>query len=705
MRFRAFLLEESYSRYATKHYSNVARHFLVYLDQKAIAITAATPDQVDAYLRMRLCAYRRRHRRSPRIRNDWHWHLMSPIQALLRLAQGQWPPPSGIDSRLDCFRKALDEAGRGAGTVRRYIQVARRFLIDLNDRSIPVDAAKPADVSRFIDIELRRYRRKHGRSPRQPVDWRCALTGGIHELLRQVQGVWPPPSAGHPWLIRFRQHLEQECPDRRTRLHYLHACGEFLAYWEDRGVRLEGIEANHVTTYCQDRLRAYRKRHGRLPENLHRWRLGTQVPIHRLLRLMHGYWPPESRPDPSVSAFRDHLIQEGFSPTVIPSQLSTIRVFLRFLAGQHVSIEDVQPGHVASHLETRLAAFRRMRGRLPVNVKAWRYKLTGPIHRHLRLVRGQWPPEVPVTDELEAIRRALCAGYGRWLTGAKGLSEETLRKNGDAAHVFLRWLGERARPEAVQTLSVADIDGFLAFRNPGLRRATRSGVSHCLRSFLRYLYSEGFLAQDLAPHVPSPSQYRFEHIPCALGSDQVRRLLEVTGRDRKPCGRRDYAILLLLQTYGLRAGEVVRLRLQDIDWRRNQIYIRQSKTGADLWLPLMPAVGNALVEYLRHGRPASPSREVFLKLRAPRGPFMRGSALYSVLNRRLKAGGIEVEGRRGPHALRYARAVELLRASTSLKSIGDLLGHRSATSTEVYLKLSTEDLRSISLDVPAGAAP
>jgi integrase len=162
-------------------------------------------------------------------------------------------------------------------------------------------------------------------------------------------------------------------------------------------------------------------------------------------------------------------------------------------------------------------------------------------------------------------------------------------------------------------------------------------------------------------------------------------------------------MLLLVKTYGLRAGEVVRLRLQDIDWRRDQIYIQQSKTRTDLWLPLTSAVGEALLDYLRHGRPKTSLREVFLRCRAPAGRFVRGSSLTTVVNRRLKSAGIQAEGKHGPHALRYARAVELLRASVPLKSIGDILGHRSAESTETYLKLATEDLRSISLEVPLGA--
>jgi site-specific recombinase XerD len=290
--------------------------------------------------------------------------------------------------------------------------------------------------------------------------------------------------------------------------------------------------------------------------------------------------------------------------------------------------------------------------------------------------------------------------YGRWLTELQGLSTETLRKNGDAARLFLQWLGERARPDALKELTISDIDAFLAWRNPKLRRATRSGVSQCLRSFLRYLYGEALISQDLAKHVPAPSRYRFEDIPCALSAQQVRTLLDVTRRDRGPDGLRDYAILLLIKTYGLRSGEVVRLRLQDIDWRHDQIHIKQSKTHSDLWQPLVPAVGNALLDYLRRGRPDGHWREVFLRSRAPGGPFVCGSSLHSVLDRRLRKAGIRAEGKHGPHALRYARAVELLRASIPLKAIGDLLGHRSAESTEVYLKLATEDLRSIALEVP-----
>ena len=117
------------------------------------------------------------------------------------------------------------------------------------------------------------------------MGWRCGLTSAIQCLLRLLHGDWPPSSSIHPWLLRLKQHLEKECPDPRTRLRYLRGRREFLAYLEAKGLPLEKVEPQHVGAYCELTLRTYRKRHGRLSGDLHRWRVGVRVPIHRLLRL------------------------------------------------------------------------------------------------------------------------------------------------------------------------------------------------------------------------------------------------------------------------------------------------------------------------------------------------------------------------------------------------------------------------------------
>jgi len=625
---------------------------------------------------------------------------MSPITLLLRLSQGQWPPLNETDEHLDWFRTRLEEERLRPRTRQRYLQVGCRFLSFLCDRSVSLKAATPPDVSAFVERELLLYRREQGRLPQNVVDWRCGLTPGIHCLLRLVQGAWPPARPLQPWLERLKKELEQDFSSPQSRAVYLRRCSDFLKHLQTHATSLEKAQASHVSSFTRTKLAAYRKRHGRLPPSMKRWKTCIETPINRMLRLVHGYWPPDSRPDSSLERFRQHLVEQRFSASVIPSMMSAVRVFLRFLQNRSIPVETVTPEHLASYLEFRLAELQHKHKRCSRNSTQWRYDRTGSIRRYLRFVCRRWPAEKPAQNAAEAFRRQVCASYGQWLTELHGFSPETLRKNSHAAGVFLEWLGDRADKESLRGLTVSDLDAFLAWRNEGLRRATRRGVSNCLRSFLSFLHAEGLIAQDLSPAVSGPTLYRFENIPSAFTAQQVESLQDITRKDQTPLGLRDHAMLLLVATYGLRAGEVVRMKLEDIDWRQEQIKVKESKTGADLLLPLMPEVGEAILNYLRRGRPKTHLREVFIRSRAPRGSFTCGSSLYTVFQRRIQQAGIKPEGKHGPHAIRYARATSLLRASVPLKSISDLLGHRSAASTEVYLKLATEDLRSVALDVP-----
>jgi integrase len=157
---------------------------------------------------------------------------------------------------------------------------------------------------------------------------------------------------------------------------------------------------------------------------------------------------------------------------------------------------------------------------------------------------------------------------------------------------------------------------------------------------------------------------------------------------------------MLLSTYGVRAGEITMLRLDDVDWRNETIRIRHNKTGATSYLPLLPEVGEAILQYLQKSRPKTAFREVFIRCCAPYRPFKGGSNLGRLVRRWFEDAGANTKGKRGPHAFRHARAVSMLRAAVPLKEIGDLLGHRSADSTSVYLKLATEDLRAVAMEIP-----
>jgi integrase/recombinase XerD len=261
-------------------------------------------------------------------------------------------------------------------------------------------------------------------------------------------------------------------------------------------------------------------------------------------------------------------------------------------------------------------------------------------------------------------------------------------------------LGARDDCGYLKDLNVPDIDLYLRQRNAGLRRTSIKYVAGSLRVFLRYLHASGRTARDLSGTVTSPTLYAYEGIPSALRTEDVVRALAVTQQDRTAAGMRDYAILQLLATYGLRAGEVTALRLDDIDWKKDVLHVRHAKTGGHSSLPLLREPGEALLAYLEGGRPQTALREVFLCLNAPHRRFTEGSSLYSTIRKRLDAAGVTTPGKKGPHAFRHARAVSLLRAATPLKEISDILGHRSTLSTGVYLKLATEDLRAVALDVP-----
>ena len=404
--------------------------------------------------------------------------------------------------------------------------------------------------------------------------------------------------------------------------------------------------------------------------------------------------------EPWVERGRAHLAAHGYTVETFKRFRAKTRRFLAFLQRRRVDISSAQCSHVSSYLAAERRRFQRRHGRDP-NAGGWLTRHAAPIHLLFRLAQGSWPPPTPPpTTPGERFRRELHDGYRHWMMEIRGLSVLTFTKNWYAADRFLDWLGTRANPASLRRLAPVDLDGFLAWRAPGIRRATRVGVCQGLRSFLRYLHGAGFIGRDLSACVTRPPLYWNEGIPSAFTDAEVKAMLTATRSDRSDVGRRDYAILLLLATYGLRAGEVTRLRLDDIDWRRERFSITQSKSHRSSQLPLLAPVGRAILDYLEHVRPRSEHRQVFLFIRAPYRPFACGSSLGSIVARRLRRAGITPAGRHGCHAFRYARAVSLLRAAVPLKAISDILGHRSPSSTDSYLKLATEDLRDVGLEVP-----
>ena len=282
-------------------------------------------------------------------------------------------------------------------------------------------------------------------------------------------------------------------------------------------------------------------------------------------------------------------------------------------------------------------------------------------------------------------------GFFPYLRGERGLREETVALYGHHLRqldAYLRGIGL----EDLRALSPVVVSGFLTDRSRGLHRTRVRDRCGIVRVFLRYLHRQGLLARDLSGTVEAPPVYRLATIPRSITWDEVRRMLDTVDR-RTVVGRRDYAMLLLLVTYGLRAREVAALTLDDVDWRHDRLRVPERKAGHSTAYPLSPLVGQAILEYLKTGRPTTSSRRIFFRTLAPCEPITH-SAVSCRAAHYLRQAGIVVP-RPGSHTLRHTCVQRLVDAGWPLKPIGDYVGHRSPSSTEIYSKVAVETLRDV----------
>ena len=399
-----------------------------------------------------------------------------------------------------------------------------------------------------------------------------------------------------------------------------------------------------------------------------------------------------------LARLRQHLQDERYSRDVARNYPHAARRFLRNLERRRQALESVSPADVEHYLD----GLKRQRDRraLPAS---WRRAHRAAIQMLLRLVHVTWPPQITPTTADEIAMHAVIADYDAWMVELRGLSATTRNNGRTEAGSLLRWLRDHGK--SVAALCVADLDAYIAWRGMTMRRSSKVAMVSTLRGVLRYLHGSGRMPMNLVDAIEGPPIYALEGIPSTIRREDIERALKAVRCDRSPLGRRDYAIMMLLSTYGLRAGEITGLRLSDIDWRHERLRIRHTKTGAYSELPLLRGPADALLDYLKHGRPATTLREVFLRALAPYRPLSGRGALHAIVGRRLRAVGVSLTGKRGAHVLRHSRALSLLSGGVPIKVIGDVLGHRSERSTAVYLKLATDDLRAIALDLPAGVSP
>jgi len=309
--------------------------------------------------------------------------------------------------------------------------------------------------------------------------------------------------------------------------------------------------------------------------------------------------------------------------------------------------------------------------------------LTPPVWQAPRAPK---PPAAPLLEE-----------YAGYLIRHRGNPQGTVYKKLDHISKLQNHLTQAGKDW--HSMRLADIDVFLVACSSRYSRSTVSDIACTIRCFSRFLHSSGRIATDLSEAIIAPVQPRHERPRRALPWDDVQRLLKAVDISSAR-GLRDYALLLMMSTYGFGAGEVIRLQFQDIDWSANTLSVMRPKTGVAFTLPLLPPIAKALANYLRHGRPIdTPTRHLFVQMKMPFAPFDASSAIRHIIMKYAKIAGIEAPFL-GSHVLRHSNAARQVDLGTRPRVISDILGHRDPESLSAYVRIATESLREISLPVP-----
>lgn len=381
--------------------------------------------------------------------------------------------------------------------------------------------------------------------------------------------------------------------------------------------------------------------------------------------------------------FAEDLVNLGYSKSAAKKQMQLLAHLDHWL-----EVEGRNVGELTTDLVEPLFAARRHEGRSNLLTT----KSLKPLLGFLRRVGIPEPPTTTPTDPVEL----MVDRYRRHLIHERGLVDGTVHFYAHVARLFLleRSVIEGADLADLGALDVIEFTGRVC-DGRGLSSA-RQAVS-ALRSLLRWLQMEGLTNRVLDQAVLSVAGWS-PNLPRAVETGQVASLLRSCDR-RRALGRRDYAILVLLVRLGLRGGEVVRLELDDVDWRLGEILVRGKGRREDC-LPLPSDVGEALAGYIKRGRPHSASRRVFLRHQAPFVGLSDTGAIRGVLARACDRAAIAYVS---PHRLRHTAASEMLRAGAPLSEIAQVLRHRSPATTSLYAKVDQARLGQLARQWPGAA--
>jgi integrase/recombinase XerD len=392
-----------------------------------------------------------------------------------------------------------------------------------------------------------------------------------------------------------------------------------------------------------------------------------------------------------MEGFCDWLSCQGFSQEVIRWRARQASHFNRYLQQQGIKEEqEVETGFAERFIVEHLPNCRCEGFGTGINARRSSY-----VRSFIEYLSGRG--FVVLTSQQSPPYQQLLQDYLDYLKCVRHLAECTIREHRRYLTPFLEDRGS-APTKRLRELTPAQVLAFSTNYEKGRGQGIRQGLQGVLRSFLRFCHQQGYVVCDLAQALPKIRTYKLSGVPRAISEDDALKTLECIDQTTHS-GRRDFAMIQLLHTYGVRGGQVRALRLQDILWREDLIRFAAHKGGKEIIEPLFDDVGESLLEYLRFARPKAPYPEVFLTTQPPFRPLRSPAAVSVMVARRMCRAGIS-QPKAGSQVFRHGFATRMLQQGQSLKTIADLLGHRNINTTFIYTKVDLETLKQVPLDWP-----
>lgn len=285
--------------------------------------------------------------------------------------------------------------------------------------------------------------------------------------------------------------------------------------------------------------------------------------------------------------------------------------------------------------------------------------------------------------------------YGRYVLS---LSNETIRNKELYLYEFHEYLNNNSF--TLNDLSSDIMEDF--FSVMGYSLSSRHVSASTLRIFLRYVYEKGLTPKDYSIYILPDNYKKHNKIPTTYNEAEIRSIISSVERS-SAIGKRDYLILLLAAEYGWRTKDIVRLRFNQIDWEKNVIRFNQSKTESPVEYPLLSSIGNAIIDYLKNGRPKTAAEEIIVSAESSKkGQPLSSPTIHSIVSRYMAKANINnwKKKKHGAHSLRHSLATNMLRKNVAMPIISTVLGHQSTQSTKVYLSVDIEKLRACTLPIP-----